>query len=340
MDSDPSEPAATLAPVLIYQNKEDIEPYNKIVVPSSMRSIYWKFFGFPANKHNEITNKQRIVCAICGTTIAYNKNTTNLQTHLNTRHPEIVKEYFPNERSSSAKRRVSASLRPAEKAKRIKVETIDSESWNTYTNTKIKTISPQPHPTGILVKAAVQTALTDVRHAEYDDQDGEEEIIEEFEVHQNEFMECDDIETVAENLEYADTEEQPNTFSTKDQSFSIHLMNVDRIKLPKDKQCKDSADESNRIGESFDGRASVEDKSKQPELDHANICNHTIDITEETAKFIVTDLLPVDLVEGKGFQLYINSLAKDIVLPTAAEVCVSAPTFNSLSNFDVIFADT
>lgn len=71
-----------LEPVLIYNDKNEMVPYSKIVVPSSMRSQLWKFFGFPANDKFEILTKKKIVCCLCRAYIAYNKNTTNLSTHL------------------------------------------------------------------------------------------------------------------------------------------------------------------------------------------------------------------------------------------------------------------
>lgn len=62
--------------------------YRKLVVPMSMRSIYWKYFGFPATEEDEILTKVKIVCTICKTQIAYNRNTSNLRMHLQNKHPD------------------------------------------------------------------------------------------------------------------------------------------------------------------------------------------------------------------------------------------------------------
>lgn len=60
--------------------------YKKLVVPVSMRSIYWKYFGFPASDDGEIITKLKIICILCKSQIAYNKNTSNLRMHLQNKH--------------------------------------------------------------------------------------------------------------------------------------------------------------------------------------------------------------------------------------------------------------
>lgn len=282
-----------LAPVLLYQSKHDLEPYNKIVVPSSMRSLYWKFFGFPANKQNEITNKHRIVCAICGTSIAYNKNTTNLQTHLNTRHPEIAREYFPG--AKNTKPLTQSTI------KRIKVETIDNDSWNEYTKSKVKTIRPQVHPTGIVKKATVHRVKMNQKLL-YDDQDANNSLIDEIIIPPIEYAElnCDDIETVAENLEYAEADEPSNIYATKDHSFSIRLMNIERV--------NQSCDSPNATRD-----AVIENRALSPKYD-------SFDINEAACRMIVTDLLSLAIVEGKGFQRFIQQISADAATPNSAAV--------------------
>ncbi|XP_015591465.1 zinc finger BED domain-containing protein 1 isoform X2 [Cephus cinctus] len=66
--------------------------YKKLVVPMSMRSIYWKFFGFPATEEGDILTKVKIVCIICKTQIAYNRNTSNLRMHLQNKHAQELHE--------------------------------------------------------------------------------------------------------------------------------------------------------------------------------------------------------------------------------------------------------
>lgn len=66
--------------------------YKKLVVPPSMRSIYWKFFGFPATEDGDILTKVKIVCILCKTQIAYNRNTSNLRMHLQNKHAQELME--------------------------------------------------------------------------------------------------------------------------------------------------------------------------------------------------------------------------------------------------------
>ncbi|OXU16708.1 hypothetical protein TSAR_016529 [Trichomalopsis sarcophagae] len=66
--------------------------YRKLVVPQSMRSIYWKFFGFPADDDGEILTRVKIVCLLCKTQIAYNRNTSNLRMHLQNKHVQELHE--------------------------------------------------------------------------------------------------------------------------------------------------------------------------------------------------------------------------------------------------------
>lgn len=63
--------------------------YKKLVVPMTMRSIYWKCYGFPASEDGEILTKVKIVCLLCKTVIAYNRNTSNLRMHLQNKHPQV-----------------------------------------------------------------------------------------------------------------------------------------------------------------------------------------------------------------------------------------------------------
>ncbi|XP_044011517.1 E3 SUMO-protein ligase ZBED1 [Aphidius gifuensis] len=68
------------------EDNKNVVDYQRIVVPQTMRSIYWKYFGFPATEDSEIVTKHKIVCLICRTQIAYNKNTSNLRMHLQNKH--------------------------------------------------------------------------------------------------------------------------------------------------------------------------------------------------------------------------------------------------------------
>lgn len=71
-------------------------PYKKLVVPLRMRSIYWKYFGFPANDDGRILTKAKIVCILCRTQMTYNQNTSNLRMHLISRHRTAIQKIEPD----------------------------------------------------------------------------------------------------------------------------------------------------------------------------------------------------------------------------------------------------
>lgn len=54
-----------------------------------MRSSHWQYFGFPADAQGNILTKKKIICTLCKSVLAYNKNTTNLKSHINAKHKEF-----------------------------------------------------------------------------------------------------------------------------------------------------------------------------------------------------------------------------------------------------------
>lgn len=109
-------------------NTEEIE-YTRTVVPSTMRSPYWKFFGFPSDNSNNVLTKQKIICTHCNAVIAYNKNTSNLRTHIVARHPELLIELYNEKRKNTEtaqsllqEKTASSSGEPPTTIKRPKIE--------------------------------------------------------------------------------------------------------------------------------------------------------------------------------------------------------------------------
>ena len=76
--------------------------YSRTIVPSSMRSPYWKYFGFPSDKDNNILTRMKIICTLCNTAIAYNKNTSNLRTHLLAMHANVLMELTQEKAADAA----------------------------------------------------------------------------------------------------------------------------------------------------------------------------------------------------------------------------------------------
>lgn len=75
--------------------KRRVIPYKKLVVPIRMRSVYWKYFGFPATDDGSIVTKDKIVCILCKNQMIYNRNTSNLRMHLTSRHKNVMAKIDP-----------------------------------------------------------------------------------------------------------------------------------------------------------------------------------------------------------------------------------------------------
>ncbi|XP_017042853.1 uncharacterized protein LOC108089214 [Drosophila ficusphila] len=82
------------SPVAISDLKyEDVSQLNfsKLYSPK-MKSVYWRYFGFPSNDNNEVITKQNVVCIKCHKVLTNHGNTTNLRAHLQHRHKDLFKE--------------------------------------------------------------------------------------------------------------------------------------------------------------------------------------------------------------------------------------------------------
>lgn len=363
----------SLEPVLIYKSKKEIMTFDRIVVPSSMRSSYWKFFGFPADKFNNIINKNKIVCALCQVTIAYNKNTTNLQTHLNAKHPDIVKTFFPNEKSSNdigngsvQRKRLLATtvaattavqtIMPANaasssatastatimtaddlKAKRIKIEIPTSKTeWEN--GVCIRTIPPQQHPTGISIKAVLNTNDDCNENYEeslkYLDRVENDEFIDELDGQNTEY-----IEVNSEQYEIDDEAEQINEtedgnridYTSENQCYSIEIESVPHTdnKPDDDDDGDTSAGDNYKIHVSNDNKKTAA-KLKSPKKMQLLSSRNVINIEEDLTAFIIKDILSPDIVDGKGFRNLILKLYGNIDIPSGAQV-ISQMTINILN---------
>lgn len=67
----------------------------KVVPLPHARSEIWSYFGFLADDSGEIQDRKKVVCKVCGTTLSYSGNTTNLFTHLKSMHPEANPQKMP-----------------------------------------------------------------------------------------------------------------------------------------------------------------------------------------------------------------------------------------------------
>ena len=112
--------------------------YQKLVVPQSMRSIYWKFFGFPANVDGAILTRNKIVCLLCKTQIAYNRNTSNLRMHLQNKH---VQELHDLEAMSPPRKQIlTAESKEKRAQKRMLKAAMASSAQHIYTTNAVGTV--------------------------------------------------------------------------------------------------------------------------------------------------------------------------------------------------------
>ncbi|KAI4502977.1 hypothetical protein M0802_002021 [Mischocyttarus mexicanus] len=111
--------------------------YKKLVVPMSMRSIYWKYFGFPATEDGDILTKIKIVCILCKTQIAYNRNTSNLRMHLQNKHPQELLELEAN---TPPRRQVLSQEAKDRRAQKRKIKAELSSPQHIYTTTTDGTV--------------------------------------------------------------------------------------------------------------------------------------------------------------------------------------------------------
>ncbi|XP_049804110.1 E3 SUMO-protein ligase ZBED1 isoform X1 [Schistocerca nitens] len=101
--------------------------YKKLVVPMSMRSIYWKYFGFPATNEGDILTKVKIVCILCKTQITYNRNTSNLRMHLQNKHAHELLEL----EASAPPRRPSMDPKEKRAMKKLKLPGLSPHIYTT-----------------------------------------------------------------------------------------------------------------------------------------------------------------------------------------------------------------
>jgi hypothetical protein len=99
-------PSTSRSQPLVKERRPHSIAYQKLIVPDGMRSMYWKFFGFPATEQEQVITKQKIVCTVCKSILSYKGNTTNLRMHLKNKHPATLQilEANPPEPKSADKK--------------------------------------------------------------------------------------------------------------------------------------------------------------------------------------------------------------------------------------------
>lgn len=326
-----------IKPTLLYKSEDDISTFTTVVVPSSMRSPLWKHFGFPADDNREIITKSKIVCCICYNLIAYNKNTTNLSTHLTNKHPEVLAK-IKKESQSVAGKSMDTSESPKRKPK-------SEMTVNWYTNDDIQhSVVPNKmqhvqHPTGITQKTYTRAKKSiykpkfqiteDINDLDEDaDDDGDEPMKSTFDDitehdHENQFIETIDYanidihedgnmdgnEIIAEVL---DAESVVHSNQTKDDFLSAQYITIN---------------ENNEVLYECPPKKIIKISTKSPQKTNDNDHNRIkivdcINLMDHMKKFLVKDLVKPCIIDGTGFKEMITFLSHNNDTPNAEQVII------------------
>lgn len=314
-----------IEPVLVFKDRNETIPYSKIVVPSSMRSPLWKYFGFPADKNNEIITKKKIVCCICRSYIAYNKNTTNLSTHLSCRHPEYL--------NNSGKRiRIGQIDEPLISPKRSKTNDIsnfdpDSE-WCIEDDDSHSQTKDILHPTGIVVKGHVEKNSQQLSNII-------EVFISKADKTHPKSPEDQSVQMIEDDYEFIiSRDEQDNkqlietlNYSNKDYSEETENNSVEDMAQKNDNFLREEfLTDIHDIAEPtlYDDKSSQQRvysrKNEISNKDRDSQENGNIDILQQLKIFLIKDLVLSSIVEGDGFKSLLRTLSPNINIPNASEV--------------------
>lgn len=297
-----------LKPTLLYKDENDLVPFKNVVVPSSMRSPYWKYFGFPANENREIITKSKIICCLCYQHVAYNRNTTNLSTHLKNKHPELLAE-MSNKREATNNPSESESS-PMKRS--MKEETV----VNWYSNNEIR-CSPiddkgQGHPTGITQKSYMR-GKKGIYKPKF-------QLSEEMELEANEH-ESQYIETI----DYAniDINEEGNEIIAE--ALDTETVNDDKSKDEFLSAQYITINENNEVlYESTPKKVVIATHSPTKGINKMNVnhseCHEPAEVMEQIKKFLIKDLMPLSIVDGSGFKEMITFFSQSNDIPSSSEV--------------------
>lgn len=306
-----------LRPTLLCKSEEDFMAFKKVVVPSSMRSQLWKHFGFPANENHEILTKSKIVCCICYQMIAYNKNTTNLSTHLNNKHPEMLTKI--KKHSRTGENSMDAPISPKRRA-------TEQMTVNWYANNDIEhsiepnKIQQQQHPTGITSKAYSRdkksiykpkfqitenmddlTDVPDITEHEHESQFIETIDYADIDIHE------EDNEIIAEVLDDDDSATHSNR--SKDDFLSAQYMTIDG----NNEVMYENARKKTIIATKSPLKTNSNDNNPTESFDYA-------DIMEQMKKFLIKDLVASNIVDGSGFKEMITFFSHNTDIPDSIQV--------------------
>lgn len=311
-----------LTPTLVYKDEKDIVPFRSIVVPPSMRSPLWKYFGFPANENKEIITKTKIICCICYSHVAYNKNTTNLSTHLHNKHPEVLGEIKTKRETGHME-----ELMPPSKRSKLKDEM--TINWNADDEAENSSSERQIHPTGITAKTYVRKekpiykpkfqypeqivivskSKSDDDHntnsANEQESEGESQYIESIDyddIHINE----DGNEIIAEVLAVTDSITDANT--PKNEFLSPEYLS--------------NSEKSEILYEEMPQKIVIPSKANKVNTNIKVDEHNPSEVPHRIKNFLIKDLVSPSIVDGSGFKEMMTFFAPNSDIPTSLQVRV------------------
>ncbi|XP_055299760.1 uncharacterized protein LOC129567157 [Sitodiplosis mosellana] len=321
-----------LKPVLVYNDPKEIVPFSSIVVPSTMRSPLWKYFGFPADKNQQILTKNRIVCSICHSYIAYNKNTTNLSTHLNCKHPDVLAKINSNKQKGEEYKEFEEPIRlksetgSSPHSKRSKMTEEIEVNWYADNDSVQSPVKDDSHPTGItektfvkekkltfkpsqlvIIKSDGDKSLESNLVVEPHDIDSESQYIETIDYNHIDMTE-DGHEVIAEELvtDHTASDSQP-----KDEFLSEEFLTIN---------------ESNEVLYDSSTKEIVISTKMPPKIANKinvkrNRSSHdSYEVVLQIKKFLIKDLLPTTIVDGSGFKDLIGYFLQNAEIPGSAQI--------------------
>lgn len=313
------------SPVLLYKNEGETLVFKSIVVPASMRSPLWQHFGFPANENREILTKTKIICCICYAHIAYNRNTTNLSTHLKNKHPEILQEIRNNAKDENEQKCDETSIA----AKRFKAEEEMTVNWvyNEHSGDDSKVMTD--HPTGITRKTFPKGKKATIYKPKFQITEEYATLSEESSTPSKTFdHHLTDLETnehehdneFIETIQYASIDEDTNEIITE-------VMDADSVA-----NANRSNDEflSSAICQNANFSYSpkkiiIATKSTTIKVNDSNTESNTKsrssdEVMGQIKKFLIKDLCSSSIVDGIGFKEMIAFFSLNADIPTSLQV--------------------
>lgn len=279
--------------------------FSQLIRPSTMRSTYWKYFGFPADEDGNILTRKKIICACCNNAIAYNKNTTNLKAHLNAKHPEITLNikpittptnfiFSPSNCDSTHRLPIIDEPPPKKIAKYLKEDILPGKANSSNDGVVVYTSSDSDY---LLMETMTPNTdtCTDPTVKRFNDKETEEN---------PDYL----VEYVTPNgdsigeLVTLDSSAQSGT----DESNQAHIKN-------------DNNDNSMQ-NQHFDDDTLMKQKSEH--------------INGMLIEMLIETFLPINIVTGAVFNRFCKSLNKSFQPPTSEQVCLKTTTLHITSQFN------